>query len=433
MWRRHAARATAIAALLAGAALVAPAAAQATASWSVEQTYTGTSVQYGWDRVERIYDSSSGFGPTGWPADGRMEQFGQRQTFFGNTGQPATGKFLLYYGTHWSTNAKATPVLLVTGAFAEADGSWADPAESRLGCGVAAASCPTTGTMQLLDGQGYKVFAVNFANGAGDNFYWAEQIYDAIQRVKAVTGASKVDIVAWSKGTIASRMYVSSMRRSWGTAYAGDVRKLVLVGGMGGGWDWTFRHGRDTSYLIYPECDTTGAFQPLGASAHTWLYCGGAFNVGHPELTIYNISGYGDPFVGIRQMLARLDGTHPLGSELDAWTTYYGGWGYLNGSYSNGIDYAMGQTPGPVIGPLRTTYTVPSAISTYLLCGTANDIPSPWPNEVTPSDGTVFTDSCDDTTGIANVPAGGNVQIARNHLRLVWDSAAESQIASWLG
>lgn len=38
--------------------------------------------------------------------------------------------------------------------------------------------------------------------------------------------------------------------------------------------------------------------------------------------------------------------------------------------------------------------------------------------------------SRDDTTGIGT--AGGNVHIATNHLRLVWDSGAMSQIATWL-
>jgi hypothetical protein len=285
--------------------------------------------------------------------------------------------------------------------------------------------------MQQLASQNLKTFAIGFNNGAGDNYNWAEEIYDAIQRIKAVTESEAVDVIAWSKGTVAARMYVSGMKKSWGTSYAGDVRKLVLMGGMGGGWDWIFRHGREPSYLIYPEC-SGGTFQPLGATAHTGLWCGGAVNDVHFELSVYKTASYGDPFVGIRQMMRKQTG-HALNPyDLDSWSTYYGGWGYLYGSYSNGINYALEQTPGPVVGGLRSTYTVPKSIDTYLLCGTANDIPSPWHNEAPTSDGTIFTDSCDDETGIGNVPEGGNVHVARNHLELPWDSASVEQVESWL-
>lgn len=405
--------------------------ASATSSTSVEETYE--SPENDWDKVERIYDSDEGFSATDWPGeDDRMDQFGQRKTFFGNVARPASGRFLLYYGEDWSTNTKETPVLLVPGAFSEPDGTWANPSASRLGCGVAEESCPSTGMMQQLASENYKTFAVGFNNGAGDNYNWAEVIYDAIQRVKEVTESEEVDVVAWSKGTVAARMYVSSMKKSWGTSYAGDVRRLVLMGGLGGGWDWIFRHGREPSYLVYPEC-SGGTFQPLGATAHTGLWCGGLVNDVHFELSVYKTATYGDPFVGIRQMLRKLTSSHALGIiDLDYWSTYYGGWGTLLGSYSNGINYALEQSPGSVIDDLRNTNTVPESIDTYLLCGTENDIPYPWHNEVSTSDGTIFTDSCDDETGIGNVPEGGNVHVARNHLELPWDSATSSQIESWL-
>lgn len=406
--------------------------ASATSSTEVEATYE--SPEHGWEKVERLYDSASGFSPTGWPgSDERMDQSGQAKTFFGGVARPKSGQFLLYYGEDWSTNSKETPVLMIPGAFSESDGTWADPAVAHVGCGVAPESCPTTGLMQQLASNGYRTFSVSFNNGAGDNYNWAEVIYDAIQRVKEVTGAEQVDLVAWSKGTIAARMYVSSMKKGWGTGYAGDVRKMVLMGGMGGGWDWPFRHGRQAGYMVYPECQF-GATSPLGGSAFTALWCGvPGEDAIHPELSLYKLEGTEDPFVGIRQMLRKLVGTHPLESgPLDVNSTYYGGWGYLFGSYSYGIDYALEQSPGSVIEGLRNTYTVPESISTYLLCGTENDIPWPWPNEAETSDGTVFTDSCDDETGIGRVPAGGNVQIAVNHLELPWSSESMSQVESWL-
>lgn len=391
---------------------------QATSSRTLEATFTHN-IQNGWVRVERWRDTNPNFKAESYPPDGRLDQTGQRLIFFDNVARPASGRFLLYYAPGWDTNPNPTPVLLVHGAFENADWAWANPAESPLGCG--AETCPTTGLMQYLSGLGYKVFAISYPHGAGDNYYWAEQIYDAIQIIKSRTGASQVDVVAWSKGTVAGRMYVSSVRKTWGTAYAGDVRRLIMVGGLNNGWDWPFRHGTYSSLWIFPECGGT----LLGGSAHTNLICWG-FWYYHPELSIYKTSS-GDFFPGLRQMLKRWDGVYPLPYyEPDYWTTYYGGWGYY--SYSNGITYAINQ--GSLINKIRSA-GVPSSVSTYLLCGGAADIPN-WHNEHTgPSDGTVFVASCSDTSGIGTV--GGNVLLDNvNHLELVWESSAMLQIESWL-
>lgn len=404
---------------LAAHAAVAPQTAQATSTRTLEATYV--SVQNGWVQVERWRDTNSNFLAEDYPPDGRLNQTGQRLTFFGNVAQPASGRFLLYYGPGWDTNPKPTPVLLVHGAFENADWAWANPADSPLGCG--AASCPTAGLMQYLSDRGYKVFAISYPHGAGDNYYWSEQIYDAIQVIKSRTGAPQVDIVAWSKGTVASRMYVSGVRKSWGTPYASDVRRLVLVGGLNGGWDWPFRHGVYPSWSIFPECGGT----LLGGSAHTNLNCFG-FVYYHPELSVYKTAA-GDFFPGLRQMLWRWDGVYPLDIFApDYWSTYYGGWGFY--SYSNGIVYAMNQSPGSLVSTIRTA-GIPGSVPTYLLCGGAADIPN-WHNEHTgPSDGTVFVASCSDTGGIANV-AGDVLLSTVNHLELVWDDSAMAQIESWL-
>lgn len=61
--------------------------------------------------------------------------------------------------------------------------------------------------------------------------------------VRARTGAAQVDVVGWSKGAFNARMFVSSVRPSWGRAYPGTVRRLVLLGNPSLGFDWGFRHG----------------------------------------------------------------------------------------------------------------------------------------------------------------------------------------------
>ncbi len=369
-------------------------------------------------RVERWYDADPGFLPEDYPPDGRLDQTGQRLTFFGSP-RPASGRFLLYYAPGWDTNPRPMPVLLIHGAFMNADRAWADPSEGPLGCGAAA--CPSAGLMQYLSGLGYRVFALSFPHGAGDNFYWAEQVADALQVIRSRTGAARVDVVAWSKGTVAARMYVSGVRKAWGTPFAGDVRRLILLGGLNNGWDWPFRHGIYPSWWIYPECGGT----VLGGSAHLSLVCWGSW-YSHPELTIYR-TGRGDFFPGLRQMLKRWDARYPLDVfEPDWWTTYHGGWGLFG--YSLGISSAIDQ--GSLVDTIRAA-GIPPSVTTYLLCGGAADIPN-WHNEHSgPSDGTVFVASCRDSGGIPGL--GGNVLLGSvNHLELVWDAAAMAQVEAWL-
>lgn len=402
--------------LTAAAALAVP--AHAVGPLTLEASYT--SVADGWSKVERWYDANPGFITAQYPSDGRLDQTGQRKEFFGNVTRPAAGRYLLSYAPGWSTNPKATPVLLVPGAYENADYAWANPASSPLGCG--STSCPTTGLMQSLSAAGYKVFAITFPHVVGNNYNHAEQIRDAITTIKTATGAHQVDIAAWSMGTLSARMYVSGVRQSWGSPYGGDVRKLILMGGPNNGWDWTFRHGTWPSIAAYSECGGSA----IGGVAALWQNCYGIL-YSHPELTAY-VTSSGDYFPGIRQMLKRWDVTYPLNlADADAYTNYNGGWGSY--SYSYGIDYAVGQ--GSLIGPTRSA-GMPASVSTYLLCGGAASIPYPWHNENTgPSDGTIFTASCTDAGGIGTL-AGTQTLSGVNHLQMVWDSEAMSQVATWL-
>ncbi|WP_204007612.1 esterase/lipase family protein [Virgisporangium aurantiacum] len=409
-----------VASVLGVAALVAatPVTANATGPVTLEASYT--SVSYGWAKVERWYDSNPGYITANYPADGRLDQTGQRRTFFGNVARPAMGRYLLSYAPGWNTNAKPTPVLLVPGAYEHADMAWADPSTSHIGCG--ASSCPNTGLMQALSGAGYKVFALTFPHSAGNNYNHAQQIRNAVRTIRSATGAPKVDVVAWSMGAVAARMYVSGVKKPWGSPYGGDVRKLILIGGPNNGWDWTFRHGTYPAILTYAECGgaAIGGTAALAQNCYGTLYS-------HPELTAY-ITPAGDYFPGIRQMLRRWDATYPLDpADFDAYTTYNGGVGTYSSSL--GINYAIGQ--GSVIGPIRSA-GVPASISTYLLCGNTADIPYPWHNEHTgPSDGTIFTASCTDPGGIGAVTANTTLSNL-NHLKLAWDTSAKNQIATWL-
>ncbi len=373
-----------------------------------------TSVTYGWQRAQVWNDTDPAWPVEHYLPTGRDNQSGQPERLFGSP-QPPGSQFILFQAPGATSNS-GPPVLLVMGAGDSATREYADP---NLGgtytCGTAI--CPTTGLMQYLSGEGYRVFAVNFANIQGDNFEWAQTISDALQVVRNETSTSSVDLVAWSKGAFAARMYVSSVTPSWGRPYQGDVSKLVLIGNPNGGLDYTFAHGTEGNPEIYPQCG--GSLN--GPSPSQSYMCYGVMYT-EPNLSIDSVY-----WTGQRQMLARWDGTYGIDETQDTWyTTYYGGTGYT--STSNGIQYAIDH--GSLVSTIQSA-GVPASVPTYLLCGGAPTIPGFYNENRGPSDGVVFIASCEDASGIANLVAV-TLFSGYNHLMLGWEPTAEATISGWL-
>lgn len=397
-------------------AVAAPAAVPS--NLTLEATYS--SVANGWERVERYLDTTTGFRQEQYPPDGRGDQDGQRLTFFGGVKQPYSGRFLLYSAPGWNTGSHQVPVLLVHGANDNPDRAWANPGESG-GYGCGSASCPNTGLMQNLAGRGYRVFAIGFAHKQGDNLMQAQEVGDAVALIRAKLGVPKVDVVGWSKGEMSSRAYVSSVKPSWGRAYAGDVRKLITLGGPNGGYDYPFAHGWAHDFSIWPQCG--GAVN--APSPHLRMTCYGTYT-SHPEFSFTPTSGY-DVYPGQRQMLARWDSVFGIDQTQQDWyTTYYGGQGF----YTDGGGIQAAINAGSLITPLQQA-GVPSSVTSYLLAGGTPSIVGIFNENRGPSDGVVFVASALDTTGFGTV--GGTALIAlANHLQLGWDSAASAQVAGWL-
>jgi len=382
-------------------------------SLTLEQSYT-SSIANGWDKVERWKNNNPNFTQESFPSDGRGDQSGQRVTFFAGDASPHSSRFLLYYAPGWDTNTKDVPVLLVHGANQDADLAWANPNEAGdYGCGRTL--CPSTGLMQDLVDDDFKVFALSFPHKNGDGYFWAEQIANAIEIIKDLTGEAEVDVITWSKSAFNGRMYISSVKQSWGTGYRDDIRRFIMLGAPNNGVDGSFRHGWTYTLTVYPGCG--GSVN--GPTAHDKIFCYGWWRNG-PEWT-YS-SAY---FPGSAQMLKRWDSTYSLAIlEQDWYTTYHGGWGYF--THAQGINYYL---TASLVDTVRNAGTA-SSVKVHNLCGDQADI-ALWHNEHTgPSDGVVFINSCNDTTGISN--HGGSAVISVNHLELGWDSPAVSQIKSWL-
>jgi hypothetical protein len=380
---------------------------------TLEATFS-TSLQNGWVRVERWRDTLSAFTQESFPPDGRGDQSGQRATFFA-TARPHSSRFLLYYAPGWNSGTRPVPVLLVHGANQDADLAWADPNEAG-GYGCGRASCPSTGLMQTLSSNGYRVFALGLPHKNGDGYFWSEQIADAVAIIKSRTGASQVDVVAWSKAASNARMYVSNVRKSWGTAYRGDIRRLVLLGSANNGIDLSFRHGWTFSLTVYPACG--GVIN--GPTPHDKLVCYGVWRSG-AEWT------YGSAyFPGSAQLLKDWTGTYPLPTYEQDWdTTFHGGQGF----YSAGPGMAA-YLSRSLVDVIRNAPS-PAGVRIHNVCGNQPDIALLHNEHTGPSDGVVFIDSCRDTAGVTN--HGGSVTVAVNHLELGWVATSTDYIRQFLG
>lgn len=69
-------------------------------------------------------------------------------------------------------------------------------------------SCTTWPVMKArLEGDGYRVYTIDFSNNIGSSKRNAEELRAKVDRILAETGAAKVDIVAHSMGGLSTRYY----------------------------------------------------------------------------------------------------------------------------------------------------------------------------------------------------------------------------------
>lgn len=377
---------------------------------TVEQTFTDINTTKYWTKVERIRLNDSNIGQEEFITDNQQQQ-SNIITEFGGTATPNSQLFLLHYASGWNTGTKPYPVLLVHGAGSDGD-YFADPARDG----------SVSGLMQSLKSSGYKVFSITFAHPHGDNYIQREILAAAIQRIKDVTGAAKVDVIAHSKGNMSSRMYVSNVKKSWGTAFRNDVRRYIQLGAPNGGIDYTFRNTWAAWGIM-----STGAFGPVPFTDMLiyGLWCDTSYH------SIYGNAEGGGAYPGQAQMLAKWDSTYSLDMfEQDWYTAYYGGWGYY--SYSYGIDQAIAEG-GNLIALLQQS-PVNSSVQIATLAGNNNVINGVVMEDDGPSDGMVFVDSA---TLTSPMTAGGATLLEKkvlplSHVELTYDPTAITWVKTQL-
>ena len=342
-----------------------------------EATVTGAAAAP-WDRTERLHDRhpeliTEKFNRDTQPKDmigeGIVDAFG--------TSTPSSGTVLLHFAPGWKKATQKVPVLLVHGTGSNANHSFA---VARDGHGE---------MVNHLTKEGRAVFAVSFAAPFGSNWLQREMLADAIARVKQVTGSSQVDLIAHSKGCVVARMYISDVKKPWGTAYRGDVRRAVLLASPNLGIDFTWRHPNSATFV----------FPAMGV------------NFASPRDMTYmiDLTGshgvYGGTQDGVLELAYDLARQYPYSLlEVDGIVSRLGGFGTL-GHYP-GIEAAIERT-GHLIDQLEHAGVDPR-VELALMAGTnqyfANPSPlpvPPIPGELDgPSDGMVLSVSLEHTSGL---------------------------------
>lgn len=328
------------------------------------------------------------------------------------SGAPSARFVLLHYAKGWKeAKPELPPVILIHGAGMSSNHCYADhPIEQ-----------PYEGLAARLTRSGRAVFALTFSHVHGDNYLQAEQLANVIARVRQVTKAPKVDLVAHSKGGMSARIYLSSAGPKWTTKFRKDVRRYVMLGTPNGGIDVSFAYPNLNYWILEHKSPA-----PL-----SWT--GGYYYGKWIDWTQEHIYGPQTPFPGQPQMVARFDaryGKTTAAGQFDVETTYEGGRGQV--SVSLGIDRVI-KDGGDCIATLRKK-PIHKSVELAVLAGT-----NPWimglvGERRAPSDGLLLVASALETEPMTK---GGARLIRRslrrfNHLQLVYDPRANDWVAETL-
>lgn len=356
-----------------------------------------------WARIELLEDKNAMFVREPFVPSCRREVPEVKEAF--GDAEPPSSLFLLHMYEGWDrAQDPRPPVLLVHGAVVDATRSFgAGGFQGRAGDGLAA----------RLASSGRRVFAITFAHPHGDNWLASEHVANAIARVKTLTGARAVDVIAHSKGGTAVRLYASNLRKPGMTAYRGDIHRILFVGCPNDGIDVAFAYPNLSYFIIakngsgpvvFTEALVYGVWTDLRERS---IYAGGAFP-------------------GQAQMLKRWDGIYGLyrgdDAQFDLETTYKGGRGQV--SRSLGIDKAI-KDGGDLVAKLEKT-GLDKRIEVALLAGSKPAMLGYTGERRGPSDGIVLVRSALATDGLAK----NGAQVLRkdvlhlSHIELVYAEPA---------
>lgn len=356
-----------------------------------------------WQKIEHIRDRSPGFVQEPFHPKNRHSNRTIQKAF--GTEEPHSSSLLLHYAEGWDRPGR-TPVLLVHGAGDNASRGFAHPFDFDIpDNGI----IDKPGLMQYLVSRGFAVFALTFSHPHGDNFLQAQQLSNAIKRIRQVTGAASVDVVCHSKGSLPVRIYASDLSSQysdyhWITPYQGDIRKVLFIAAPLKGVDTAFRYYL-YNYMVMLQDDAA----PLAPSVMTWF--------GMPVSTKEHNRMFPGQFQMLYNWVEEGIGFNSYSSTADANYTrnilYHGGISTL--ASSSGINKAI-RDAGSVIARLNRKGVHPD-IECHVLAGNRqeveiNGITVLYGELAASSDGVVFLQSATYTDGLAAAGAKiGSVKV----------------------
>jgi len=259
---------------------------------------------------------------------------------------------------------------------------------------------------QSLRTQGLSVYALTFAHNQDDNYGQAQQLTNAVARVRSLTNAPQVDLVAHSKGCIVATVYATpSFRKHWMSDYAHDLRRMLLVGGPNGGIDYFHRHpfedqGASNWPMVWRSLTADGQTKDCGA----WQM---------------DLDGY---WPGQAQLVSRWDERFPVQDKV----SYYGG--SSDRFQADGIEAAI-EAGENFIARLGSS-PLAEEVEVGLLAGNLADVPGFRNETAGPSDGIILVDSALRPPYQAHLSKA--TVLPCNHIQLILSTAAQSQIAGFL-
>lgn len=400
-----------------------------------------------WEAVERLRDNHPRIKPEAFSPPSMILDPALRK-WFGNTPTPPVSEFLLHCAKGYRTRTLKNPVLLIHGAGDNANRAWIHPQDESMPDQLPP---DKRGFGLWLAEMGYATFAISFAHNQGDNITQAEQIANAIRRIRIITRRTndpnfKVDIIAHSKGNVAARVYMSDMKvlfpdKPWLTPYRGDVRTYIAIAAPFRGMDIPFRYYLyNTTIMSRP-----GEFNSPAGSDYLLL------QNGWKDVREYSVFAKNpNYFPGQAQLLYNLvrDAGEELGldsststdANMTAKALYHGGSSMF--IRSRGIDAAV-KAGGRLIYALEARGIDPS-IRLGVIAGRSKYIakyikglgyfPMPWEMVGPPSDGVVLLSSSLFTDGITRRGAkliGKNV-FDLNHIFVGFHESVLKLVDTWL-
>lgn len=316
---------------------------------------------YPWTRIELIKNTDRHFTFEKFHYKSRRTHSITKKAF--KTSQPGSDRFLLHFAPNWNKATRPVPVLLVHGAGDNATRAFTHPWVFDI---PEDGKIKRPGIMQDLVKKGFAVFAITFSHPHGDNFLQAEQLANAIARVRQITGSEKVDVLCHSKGAMAVRIYASDLGENvseyaWLTPFQNDIRKALFVASPLKGIDTAYRYYAYNFTVMYQDLAA-----PMGASRITW------------QGSSCSTAKHNELFPGQFQMLHNWvrDGipfnyqSNTADMNLSRNALYFGGATTLLSSH--GIESAI-QAGGNVIELLCKKGMDPS-VSCYILAGKKQEI-----------------------------------------------------------